>query len=55
MGDDGCPRCQVAALRETSVLFGTAISALLLKEQVGRARVIGACIIAAGAILLRLT
>lgn len=48
------PVAVVAALRETSILFGTAISALVLHERVGRARIAGVCIIAAGAILLRL-
>lgn len=48
------PVAVVAALRETSILFGTAISAFILHERVGRARVIGVCIIALGAILLRL-
>lgn len=44
----------VAALRETSILFGVAISALVLKERVSAARVAAACIIAGGAIALRL-
>jgi drug/metabolite transporter (DMT)-like permease len=48
------PLAVVAALRETSILFGTAISILLLHERVGRTRFIGVCVIAAGAILLRL-
>ena len=48
------PVAVVAALRETSILFGTAISAFILHERVGRARVMGVCIIALGAILLRL-
>lgn len=48
------PVAVVAALRETSILFGTAISALVLHERVGRLRIIGVCIIAAGAIMLRL-
>ncbi|QYE34694.1 EamA family transporter [Polymorphobacter sp. PAMC 29334] len=48
------PIAVVAALRETSILFGTAISALLLHERVGRARIVGVGIIATGAILLRL-
>ena len=48
------PVAIVAALRETSILFGTAISILLLREPVGRARIVGVCIIASGAILLRL-
>lgn len=44
----------VAALRETSILFGTAIAAFLLRERVGPVRALAACIIAAGAITLRL-
>lgn len=48
------PVAIVAALRETSILFGTAISALLLHERVGRARIAGVCVIVVGAILLRL-
>lgn len=44
----------VAALRETSILFGVAISALILKERVNAARIAGACIMAGGAIALRL-
>lgn len=48
------PVAVVAALRETSILFGTAISALMLHERVGRARIVGVGIIATGAMLLRL-
>ena len=48
------PVAVVAALRETSILFGTAISFLILNERVSSARIAGACIIAAGAIALRL-
>lgn len=48
------PVAVVAALRETSILFGVAISGILLKERVGPARITGACIIAAGAVVLRL-
>jgi drug/metabolite transporter (DMT)-like permease len=44
----------VAALRETSILFGVAISALILKERVSAVRIAGACIMAGGAIALRL-
>jgi drug/metabolite transporter (DMT)-like permease len=44
----------VAALRETSILFGTAIAALVLREQVSRWRVLAALIVAAGAVTLRL-
>lgn len=48
------PVAVVAALRETSIVFGMAISYFVLRENVTPARVIGACIIAAGAIALRL-
>ncbi|WP_065847756.1 EamA family transporter [Sphingobium sp. Ndbn-10] len=48
------PVAVVAALRETSILFGTAISAALLHERVGPARIVAVCIIAAGAAALRL-
>ena len=43
----------VAALRETSILFGTAIAAFVLRERVTRVRVIAVLIIAAGAAVLR--
>jgi drug/metabolite transporter (DMT)-like permease len=48
------PVAMVAALRETAILFGVAISRLVLKERVGPARITGACVIAAGAVALRL-
>lgn len=48
------PVAVVAALRETSVLFGIAISAILLHERIGPARIIAACLIAIGAVVLRL-
>lgn len=48
------PVAIVAALRETSILFGTAITALILHKAVGRTRLAAVCIIACGAILLRL-
>jgi drug/metabolite transporter (DMT)-like permease len=48
------PVAVVAALRETSILFGTLIAGLLLKEHIGVRRIVPACIIAAGAALLRL-
>lgn len=47
------PVAAIAALRETSILFGAAISGLVLKERVGPPRVAAACIIAAGAAVLR--
>jgi drug/metabolite transporter (DMT)-like permease len=48
------PIAVVAALRETSILFGAIISGLLLKEHVGLARFAAACTIALGAAVLRL-
>jgi drug/metabolite transporter (DMT)-like permease len=48
------PVAVVAALRETSILFGTIIAALVLREHVGPRRLISACIIAGGAAILRL-
>ncbi|HEX5182671.1 MAG TPA: EamA family transporter [Allosphingosinicella sp.] len=48
------PIATVAALRETAILFGTAISGLVLKERIGPARVAAAFAIAAGAAALRL-
>ncbi len=49
------PIAMVAALRETSILFATAISAFILRERVGPARIASAAIIASGAMLLRLS
>jgi len=49
------PVAAVAALRETAILFATLIAALVLRERVGPARVIGAVLIAAGAATMRLT
>lgn len=48
------PIAIIAALRETAILFGTLISGLLLKEQLASSRLIAACVIAAGAVALRL-
>ncbi len=48
------PVAIVAAMRETSILFGTLIAGLVLREPVGPRRVISACIIACGAGILRL-
>ena len=47
------PVAVIAALRETSILFGTAISALVLKEHISIVRVIAVGIIAVGAGILR--
>ena len=43
---------RLAALRETSILFGVAIAWLFLKERVGKARLAGSGLIAAGAAVL---
>ena len=48
------PLAVVAALRETSILFGALIAFVLLKEKVAGLRIAAALGIAAGAILLRL-
>ncbi len=48
------PVAVVAALRETSILFGILIAGLVLKEPIGSRRIIAAGIIACGAALLRL-
>lgn len=48
------PIALVAALRETSVLFAALFSTLLLREPLVGARIISACIVLAGALLLRL-
>ena len=48
------PIAVIAALRETSILFGTLIAGLILRERLGTARVLGACILVLGAVLLRL-
>lgn len=48
------PVAEVAALRETAILFGTAISALFLKEKVGWNRAVAAAMVTLGAVLLRL-
>jgi drug/metabolite transporter (DMT)-like permease len=44
----------VAAVRETSVLFGAAIAVLILKEPLRANRVIGAVLIVAGLVMIRL-
>lgn len=44
----------VAALRETSILFGTLIAVFVLREKVTRTRLVAILIIAAGAAVLKL-
>ena len=48
------PVAVVAALRETSILFGMAIAGLVLHERIGPARLAAAALIVAGAASLRL-
>jgi len=49
------PVAVVSALRETSILFGVLIAILFLGEKVRPLRITAACIIAAGAMILRLS
>ena len=44
----------IAALRETSVIFGALIATLAFKEPFGRARVVAAALVAAGILILNL-
>jgi len=48
------PIAMVAALRETAILFGTAISVFVLKERHGYSRPIAAGVILAGVVALKL-
>ena len=48
------PLAVVAALRETSILFSAVISWLILKEHITVVRCVSVCVIAIGAITLRL-
>src|SRR3954452_9101469 len=48
------PIALVAALRETSVLFGSLIAVIVLKEPPHRARIVAALMIVAGLVLIRL-
>lgn len=48
------PVAAVAALRETSILFATAIACVFLRERVGAGRLAAAALIACGAVAMRL-
>jgi drug/metabolite transporter (DMT)-like permease len=48
------PVATVAALRETSILFATAIAGVVLRERIGRPRLLAVTIIACGAVAMRL-
>jgi drug/metabolite transporter (DMT)-like permease len=43
----------VAAVRETSVVIAAALAALVLKERVTAGRLLGACVVVAGIVLLK--
>jgi drug/metabolite transporter (DMT)-like permease len=49
------PIAMVAALRETSVLFGALIAVLFLKEPLRGSRILAAVMIVAGLVLIRMT
>ncbi len=53
-GDDAGAVALVAALRETSILFATAIAALVLRERISRTRLLAVGLIAGGACAMRL-
>jgi drug/metabolite transporter (DMT)-like permease len=48
------PIAMVAALRETSVLFAAALGVIFLREPLKLSRIIAACLVLAGMLLLRL-
>ena len=48
------PIAIVATLRETSVLFGAAIAVVILKEPLRAVRIMAACLIVCGLVLIRL-
>lgn len=48
------PVAIVAALRETSILFATAFSYWLLRENMGKGRLLAVCVIVTGVMVLRL-
>ena len=49
------PIAPVAALRETSVLFGAVLAFFLLKEPLKPARLVAAAMIVCGLVLIRLS
>lgn len=51
----GAPVALVAALRETSILFATAIATLVLRERIGPLRLLAVGLIACGAAAMRLS
>lgn len=49
------PVAMVAALRETSILFGVMLSLILLREQISAKRLLGAVLIVGGTMMMRLS
>ncbi len=49
------PLAAVSALRESSVLFATVLSVVVLKERLGPQRIVGAVVIVMGVVALRLS
>jgi uncharacterized membrane protein len=49
------PVALVAALRETSILFGTIIAVAILKERIRWPRYLAIALIATGAVVIRVT
>lgn len=47
------PMAQVAALRETSVVFAALFATVFLKEKLGPWRIVAACVVAGGIVMLR--
>ena len=47
------PIALVAALRETSVIFGTVIAAVFLRERFGPIRYLAAALVTAGAVAMK--
>jgi drug/metabolite transporter (DMT)-like permease len=47
------PMAQVAALRETSVVFAALLATVFLKEKFGAPRIAAACVVAGGIVMLR--
>lgn len=49
------PVALVAALRETSILFGTVFSVFILQERITRIRGLSVLLIAAGAVAIKMS
>jgi uncharacterized membrane protein len=43
----------IAALREVSVVFAALMGAFWLRERLGKVRIAGACLVGAGAMLIK--